>query len=212
MAGTITALEVQTKRKDRVSVFLDGRFAFGVKDIVAARLRIGQRLTDDDIAGLKERDAFEEAYNRALNYLSYRPRSTAEVEWNLRDKGVPDALIEAVIERLRRAGLLDDSEFAAYWVEQRERFKPRSARMIRHELRQKGVASDDIDEAVQDLDEVDSARRLAARRAKRYAHLQRDEFWRKLIGYLQRRGFRYGTIKPIVEELWQEIEHASTDT
>lgn len=212
MAGTITELRVQKKRKDRVSVYLDGRYAFGVKDIVAARLRVGQRLTDEDIAGLKEQDAFEEAYHSALNFLSYRPRSTAEVTWNLRKKDVPDPIIEAVIERLTRAGLLDDESFAEYWVEQRERFKPRSARMLRHELRQKGVASEHIDRATRDLDEADSARRLANKRARRYVHLERDEFWRKMVGYLQRRGFRYGTIKPIVQELWQEIKRDNSDS
>ncbi|MBS1251146.1 MAG: Regulatory protein RecX [Anaerolineales bacterium] len=212
MAGTITELRVQKKRKDRVSIYLDGHYAFGAKDIVAARLRVGQRLTDDDIAGLKEQDAFEEAYNSALNFLSYRPRSTAEVTWNLRGKGVPDAIIEAVTERLTRAGLLGDLSFAEYWVEQRERFKPRSARMLRHELRQKGVAAADIDQALQGLDEADSASRLANKRVRRYAHLDREEFWRKMVGYLQRRGFRYGTIKPIVQDLWQEIEHAKSDS
>lgn len=212
MAGTITELRVQQRRKDRVNVYLDGHFAFGVKDIVAARLRVGQTLTEGDIAGLKEQDAFEEAYNSALNFLSYRPRSTAEVTWNLRGKGVPDPLVEAVVERLARAGLVDDETFAEYWIEQRERFKPRSARMLRHELRQKGVAADVIDQALEGLDEADSARRLAGKRVRRYAHLERGEFWQKMVGYLQRRGFRYGTIKPIVQELWQEIEHANSDS
>ncbi len=211
MAGTITSLQAQKKRKDRVSVFLDGQYAFGVKDIVAARLRVGQKLSDEEIAGLKDQDAFEEAYNSALHFLSYRPRSTTEVEWNLRGKGVPDVMIEGVIERLTHAGLLNDLDFAEYWVEQRERFKPRSARMLRHELKQKGIASQYIDQALQGLDEADSARRLARKRVRRYAHLEREEFRRKMIGYLQRRGFRYPTIKPIVEELWQEIIHADND-
>lgn len=211
MAGTITELRVQKKRQNRVSVYLDGQYAFSVKAIVAARLRVGQDLTDNDIASLKERNAFEEAYHSALNFLSYRPRSTAEVKWNLQDKEIPDVIIQAVIERLTRAGLLDDSNFAEYWVEQREQFKPRSARMLRYELKQKGVASHHIDAALQDLDETESARRLAAKRVHRYTHLAREEFWRKMVGYLQRRGFHYQIIKPIVEELWQEIEHANFD-
>jgi regulatory protein len=212
MAGTVTALRVQKKRQNRVNVYLDGHYAFGLKDIVAARLRIGQQLTDDEIADLKQQDTFEEAYNSALNFLSYRPRSTAEIRLNLQRKAVPDPLIEDVIERLSRAGLLDDAGFAEYWVEQRERFKPRSAQMLRYELRQKGVASHNIEQALQGLDEADSARRLAGQRAHRYAHLEREAFWHKMVGYLQRRGFRHETIKPIIEELWQEIEHANSDS
>jgi regulatory protein len=212
MAGTITALTVQKKRKDRVNVYLDGQFGFGVQDIVASRLRVGQRLSDDDIARLEEEDAFEKAYNSALGFLSYRPRSEAEVQRNLRGKDIPDPIIGAVLERLAHAGFLNDEEFAEYWVEQRERFKPRSARMLRHELRQKGVAAQHIDSAVDTVDEAESARRLAVKRAARYTHLDREAFWQKLAGYLQRRGFRYATIKPILQELWQEIEDANSES
>ena len=42
MAGTITALEYQKKNRDRVSVYLDGRFAFGLPALVAAHLARGQ--------------------------------------------------------------------------------------------------------------------------------------------------------------------------
>ncbi|MFQ5593375.1 MAG: RecX family transcriptional regulator [Anaerolineae bacterium] len=212
MAGTITELRAQQKRKDRVNVYLDGQYAFGIKDLLAARLRVGQQLTDDDIANLKRDDAFEEAYNRALNYLSYRPRSSAEVRRNLQKKQTPNSVVEAVVERLTRAGLLDDAVFAEYWVEQREQFKPRSPQMLRHELRMKGIAPEHIDRAIRDLDEGASARRLAGERARRYAHLERKEFWRKMAGYLQRRGFRYHIIQPIIEDLWQEIEHADPDS
>jgi regulatory protein len=212
MAGTITDLQLQKKRRDRVNVYLDGEFAFGLKDIVAARLQVGQLLSDADIAGLKEQDAYEETYHRALNFLSYRPRSTAEVRRRLHDKAIPDAVTEAVIERLTVAGLLDDSSFAEYWVEQRERFKPRSAQMIRHELRQKGVASYEIEMALDDLDETESARRLAAQRIHRYEHLEHDEFKRQLAGYLHRRGFRYETIESIIRELWQERRHGGSDS
>ncbi len=212
MTGTITALRVQKRRKGRVNVYLDGQYAFGVANIVAAQLRVGQQLTGDDIADLRQQDALEEAYNRALNFLSYRPRSTAEVRRNLRKYQAPDSLIEAVVERLEGAGLLNDADFAEYWVEQRERFRPRSPRMLRQELREKGVASQHIEQAIQDLDEAASAHRLAGERAHRYAHLEREEFWRKMAGYLQRRGFRYHTIQSIIEELWQELEHANRDS
>lgn len=193
-------------------MYLDGRYAFGVKDIVAAGLRIGQHLTDDEIAELKEKDEFEKAYNSALNFLSYRPRSTAEVERNLRDKGMPAPLIEAVVDRLRRAGLLDDLNFAKYWVEQRERFKPRSAQMLRYELKQKGIAAHHIAEALKGLDEAASARRLVRQRAHRYAGAEREEFWRKMVSYLQRRGFHYQIIASVVEEVWQELKHGDADS
>jgi regulatory protein len=77
MAGTITALRFQKRNKNRVNVYLDGQFAFGLVAIEAARLRVGQTLSDNDVARLQMRDEVERAYERALNFLSYRPRSEA---------------------------------------------------------------------------------------------------------------------------------------
>jgi regulatory protein len=57
MAGTITALRFQKRNKDRVNVYLDGQFAFGLAAIEAVRLRVGQTLSDDDVARLQRRPA-----------------------------------------------------------------------------------------------------------------------------------------------------------
>jgi len=127
MAGTITALRFQKRNKDRVNVYLDGQFAFGLTAIEAVRLRVGQMLSDDDVARLQVQDEVERAYERALYFLSYRPRSEAEVRRNLRKKNVEDRVAEVVVERLTRTGLLDDQEFARYWVESRLQFNRRLA-------------------------------------------------------------------------------------
>mgnify|MGYP000194439395 CR=1 FL=1 len=199
--GTITALRFQKHNQNRVSVYIDGQFAFGLAAIEAARLRVGQELSDEDVARLKERDEVERSHERALNFLSYRPRSTTEVRRNLRRKNVADEIIEEVIERLERAGLLDDVEFARYWVENRMQFKPRGVRALRHELRQRGVSDAVIAEVLQDFDEEAAARKAAQAGARRLAHLEPAEFRRKLGGYLTRRGFSYAVTGPLIEEM-----------
>ncbi len=201
MAGKITALRFQKRNKDRVNVYVDERFAFGLAAIEAVRLRVGQVLSDDDVAQLQGRDRVEKAYERALNFLSYRPRSEVEVRRNLRKKDVEDEVIEVVVERLRRAGLVDDSEFARYWVENRVQFKPRGARALHYELREKGIADSIIADALADLDEESAARQVAKAGARRMAHLQARDFRRKLSAYMARRGFSYAVIAPLVEEL-----------
>ena len=201
MAGKITALHFQKRNKDRVNVYVDERFAFGLAAIEAARLRVGQVLSDDDVAQLQGRDRVGKAYERALNFLSYRPRSEVEVRRNLRKKDVEDEVIGAVIERLTRAGLVDDSEFARYWVENRVQFKPRGARALHYELRKKGIADSIIADALADLDEELAARQVAEAGARRLAHLQARDFRRKLSAYMARRGFSYAVIAPLVEEL-----------
>ncbi len=204
MTREITALRVQKRNKDRVNVYLDGQFAFGLAAIEAAHLQIGQTLDDEQITGLRHRDEIERAYERALNYLSYRPRSEWEVERNLRDKDVQDSVIEVVTGRLTRAGLLDDKEFARYWVDNRMRFNPRGLRGLRHELRQRGVSHSIIDETLATLDVEAAARQAAEVGARRYSQAAPRDFRRKLQAYLARRGFSYAVIKPLVQEKLEE--------
>jgi regulatory protein len=206
----ITALKVQKKRRSRISVFLDGRYALGLQATVAARLSVGQTLSADEIDELQQQDELEAAYDRTLNYLSYRPRSCAETQRYLQQRGVSPATAEAVIERLLRAGLLDDEAFAKYWVENREQFRPRGAYGLRSELRQKGVPKTAIESAIVGIDESASAYRAAQRRAQRLGHLDYATFRRRLGGFLSRRGFGYGTVKDTVNRLWQE-HHGSAD-
>jgi regulatory protein len=201
MAGTITALVVQKRNKERVNVYLDGEFAFGLAMIEALKLHKGQTLTDEDIARLKTLDEIEKAHERALNYLSYRPRSVDEVRRNLSGK-YPEPAVEAVIDRLERAGLLNDREFARFWVENRDQFKPRSERALRYELRQKGVGDADIDLALESIDEADAARRAAEGRVRRYRNADEKTFRKRMSDFLARRGFSYGIIRDVVDQLW----------
>ena len=204
MTREITALKFQKRNKDRVNVYLDGAFAFGLTAVEAVQLHVGQTLTSDEIAQLQLKDGVERAYERALNYLSYRPRSEAEVRRNLREKDVEDLVIDEVIERLARAGLLDDGEFARYWVENRARFNPRGLRGLRYELRRRGVSRDDIERALDKFDVEAAACKVANAGARRFSQETPRDFRRKLKAYMARRGFSYALIKPLVEEKLEE--------
>lgn len=201
MAGRITALEPQKRARDRVNVYLDGDFAFGLAGFVAANLKIGSQLSDEAIAELKAADGVERAHNRALDYLSYRPRSEAEVQAYLLGKDFPDDVVEEVLGRLSRAGLVDDAEFARYWSDNRARFRPRGKRMLQYELRQKGVVSSAIDEALDDYDEVSAVQKVAREQARRLKHLPPDTFRRRLHGRLARRGFSNDLIQEALDTL-----------
>jgi regulatory protein len=166
---------------------------------------VGQTLSDDDVTRLKRRDEVERAYERALNFLSYRPRSEAEVRRNLRKKKVEDGVVEVVVERLARAGLLDDGEFARYWVENRLQFNPRGARALRHELWKKGVPDSIIADTLAGFDEEAAARKAAEAGARRLARLEPRDFRRRLGSYLARRGFSYAVIEPLVGEMLDAV-------
>jgi regulatory protein len=204
--GKITALKYQKKNRDRVSVYLDGQFAFGLPAIVAASLKSGQSLSEAEIEALRQQGVVEGAYDRALNYLSYRPRSRAEIVTYLEGRDVPGGQIEEVVERLERAGLLDDDAFARYWVENRERFRPRGLHALRYELRRKGINDEVIERALASIDVSSSAYRAAEAKARQLQHLDPATFRRKLLDYLARRGFEYEVAKDATERHWIELK------
>ena len=199
---TITNLTLQKRNKNRVNVYLDGEYAFSLQKITAAYLRIGQTLDEAKIAELHHGDSYERAKEAALRLIEIRPRSVAEVRRRLRDKGYEDDIIEKAVTRLQELALLDDDAFARYWVEQRDTFKPRSSRALSQELREKGLGREAIEVALTDVDDDDAALRAGQKKARSLAHLPQEEFNKKLGGYLQRRGFHYGTVKAVLEQLW----------
>ncbi len=110
--GKITALKVQKRNSNRVNVYLDNEFAFGLARIIAAWLHLGQELSADKIASLQSQDAGEVAYQKALHFISYRPRSEVEVRNKLAENGAEPQIIETVMARLQTAQLVGDEQFA----------------------------------------------------------------------------------------------------
>ena len=200
----ITALEVQKRNPNRVNIYLDGEFAFGLARIVAAWLRTGQELSDEKIEQLQAEDARERAFQQAMLFLSYRARSESEIRQNLRKHEIPEAVIEQTLERLRQDGLANDTQFARAWVENRTVFRPRSRRLMAMELRQKGLNEEAVSSAVESVDDEALAYEAAQKRAARFKGLEWNEFRKKLSDFLARRGFSYSVIAPVVTRIWNE--------
>ncbi|GAC1397324.1 MAG: RecX family transcriptional regulator [Chloroflexota bacterium] len=190
----ITALQSQEHDSARVSVYLDGRFGFDASLLlVSARgLVAGMEISPEEVDALMHDAEVENAYEKALGFLSYRPRSTREIQdYFKKRKADPDVTL-AVVEKLERSGLLNDGEFARYWVENRQTFQPRGSRALRAELRGKGVGNDAIDEALQTFtDEEETAYRAGLKKATSLASLGERDFFQKVVAFLQRRGFPY---------------------
>jgi regulatory protein len=205
MSGEITALRVQQRNKERVNVELDGSYAFSVTLLEAARLQVGQRLTPEEIAALQARDEVERAYDRALRFLGYRPRSEAEVVRYLAKKEIAAPVQDEVLARLWRLQLIDDEAFARFWVESRERSRPSGRIALSVELRQKGVEDAIIEHVLEDLDQEKSAYRAIEKHARRYYGLTRKQAEQKAGAFLVRRGFPYSVAKATVKRLVSEL-------
>ena len=209
MTMKITAIEPQKRNPQRVNVYLDGAFAFGLTRITAAWLQTGQDISDEKITTLQAEDASEIAYQKALHFLSYRPRSSREIRQNLLRRGIALPQVEETLTRLQCAGLVNDLEFARAWVENRSTFQPRSKIALRMELRRKGLEDDVIQPVLDESVDDDTLALAAARKyARRLVGLELQEFRLKLVGYLARRGFSYPTLTPVIPKVWRELHSA----
>lgn len=149
---------------------------------------------------------YDEAMDAACGFLSFRPRSEAEVRRRLMRR-FPAELVDRVIEALRSKNYLDDEEFARQWRLNRERFHPRGRRVLKQELSRFGVTREVIDQALLGLEEEENAYRAGLKLAIRLMSKDctQEDLSRKLSPYLQRRGFAYSLARDTVNRLWLEL-------
>jgi len=207
----ITALKMQVRDKDRVNVFVDGKYRFSLDITQVAELGIknGAEYSEEELVELENESQFGKLYTRSLEYALIRPRSQREMRDYLyrktRDtrtkmgdikKGVSVELTERVFQRLLEKGYLNDEKFAQFWVENRNVRKGSSLRKLQSELQAKGVDSATIQKVLGDTDrtDIEELRKIIAKKARRYDDEQ------KLMMYLARQGFRYDDIKEALQE------------
>ena len=205
----ITAIEVQERRKDRRSIFVDGKFVVGVDENVVADLglRVGQQFSEEELTAVVREELLSKAKERALNLLSYRSRSRTELARRLGRAGYDEDIVEETLSRLENAGLVDDAQFSQGWVNSRVSVKGLGKARVRWELRQKGVASEVVEEALSSV-EPEEERELAADAARRRWEKDNDPDLRakrrRVASFLQRQGFDWQTVSEVLENLSRE--------
>ncbi|TAK29372.1 MAG: hypothetical protein EPO21_21580 [Chloroflexota bacterium] len=211
--AVITSIKPNRGARGRVSVFLDGRFFCSMLESIAEQhgLQEGGEVEIEDLHLLQEVDAYAQALDAAVRYLSYRPRSEREVRMRLRRGNFAPEHVERVLETLRRYGYVDDAGFARYWKEARDQFSPRGSRLVAMELRQKGIDRDVIEDVVDDEQDDEHAYTAARKKAQQLRALPYPDFRQRLGSYLARRGFDYDVISDVVQRLWREREGSAED-
>ncbi|OGO31304.1 MAG: hypothetical protein A2Z29_08890 [Chloroflexi bacterium RBG_16_56_11] len=202
----ITGLKAIKGREKRIEVSLDSGLTVELLAGVALEegLRVGQPVTDAGLVSLAAHDRFQRCLNAAVRFLGYRPRSEADLKQRLRKHGFDTDCIEKALARLRERGLIDDTEFARFWKDNRNTFRPRSRRLVRLELQRQGLDRDIIEQITSEIDDGDAAYRAALARAKRLPLTDFQGFRRQLGQYLLRRGFGWDIIETTVTRVWQE--------
>jgi len=201
----ITRIEAQKKNPRRRSVFIDGKFAFGLDEEVVSKLGLEKEeaLTESRIEEILGQKSENEAKNVALKFLSFRRRTEKEIKDKLKKKGFDERTIKSTIEKLKEYDLINDFEFATAWVKERLADKPRGKKLLKHELWKKGVKKDVIDQVTEELcqDEDKSASKLLEKIKKRYRNLEPEVARRRMLSLLLRRGFSYENAKNALTHL-----------
>jgi len=211
MSKTITQIAVQKKRKNRCSIFLDDEFAFGLDQDVVLRfgLKKGDVLDEKRIEEILLSEERKSAKDRALKFLSYRDRSEKEILTKLKDVGYDESVIEWVITDLKRLKFIDDKRFASSFAQSQMITRPMGEFFLKRELKQKGVATELIEQTIEKVyeekDQLTVAMELAEQRKTRFKNLDEIKAKKRVSDFLLRRGFSWDIVSQILEN-WNELE------
>jgi len=154
-------------------------------------------------------ELLQRCLDSAYRYLSYRPRSEAEIMQCLKRRGFDSEVVEKAIAKLKEQNLIDDVAFAQFWKSNRLSFKPKSRRLIVKELKDKKIAPEVIEQVTQDIDDEANAYKLGSSRMHTMGELNYLDFYRRLSSYLSYRGFSYAVIRQTLSRLWEEKKQIS---
>ncbi len=202
----VTKIEQQKGHKNRVSIFLDGEFAFGLHQnlLVDFDLFRGKRLSEKTIASILKAEERYTAKERAFRWLSFRSRSRKEIEQKLRQAKFGEEAIQFTLNELERLRFLDDAGFARLFAHDRLLRHPMGRRLLEKELRQKGIDPEIIAEVLREVyeetSEFEMAVRLLQKKAGQFVRLEPRKARQKAVRFLSQRGFDWETIQGALEE------------
>jgi regulatory protein len=168
---------------------------------------------DNDVedASVREDDPRTLAREICLRLLTFGPRTRAQLADALRKRGIPDDAADDVLGRYTEVGLIDDAAFARAWVESRHHGRGLSGRALSAELRRRGVADEEIRDAVAELSpdaEVAAATCLVQQRLAGTRGHSPEVRTRRLAGMLARKGYPAGLAFRVIREA---LEAEGTD-
>jgi regulatory protein len=199
----ITKIESQ-RNEERVNIYLNGEFAFGLMKEIQYKydLNEGMNIDKEYIDTVLMEEEQSKANNCALRFLAYRQRSEKEIIDKLKKKGFEDKFIENTLVYLKHYGLVDDIEFAKSFMKDKINLNKYGPQRIKYELYKKGISQEIIEGVLEeDEDEYSRALKLAKKKMSSYKNDDRNAIYRKLGGFLQRKGYSYDSISKILKEL-----------
>ncbi len=198
----ITAITPQKHDPKRCNIEVDGRFFCGMQliTVMEHRLKAGAVVTEEELSSLQLEGEKQTALDKALSHISASMKTEREIRDFLRRKGYLQDVSDYVVEKMKGYGFLDDAAYAKAYAESAG--KRKGGRLIRMELRKKGVADDAIDGALDSLEE-DGAARAALEKYMRGKPADQKTM-QKAYAHLLSKGFDYDTAKGALQAFFAE--------
>lgn len=203
----ITSIEPQ-KNKNRVNVYVDNLFSIGIEDELRYKykLEVDMEVDDNFIKDVLKAEEQNKVTSHALNLLSYRQRSEKEIYLALKRKGFEENYIRYSINYCMENNYLNDKDFAISFINDKLNLNKLGPERIRYELNLKGISKDIIDDLlIIDFDEqYETAMELAQKKLPSYRKDDSNTIYRKLSGFLQRKGYSYDVISKVIRQVLKD--------
>lgn len=196
--AVIAKITVQKRNKERYNIFLDHgqgeEYAFSVDEVVliSHNLKKGLEIDKAELEKIIYEDHIRKGYQQAINFLSYRMRSTKEVADYLEKKEIEEEVSLIIQRRLQEQGYLNDNQFAKAFVQSRVNLALKGPIKIKQELIEKGVSEKDIEDSLtlfNEEDQIVKAIKLIEKNDRAKARISKKEQYRKTYINLLSKGF-----------------------
>lgn len=202
----ITKVEYQKKNKDRVNIYLDDEFAFGLdlNTMIKYSLSKNMELDDDFISEILITENEKKALNYAVSILGRSPKSEKEIRDKLTEKGYEKVTIDNIIHKLKTNKYIDDENYSELFIRDKINISKYGKRKIQERLYQKGIDKEIIQDKLKDISNEDEIQRAMELGEKKLRTLTKEEPLKrkmKIYNYLLNKGFEYETIKKAVSNI-----------
>lgn len=197
--GKITRLEVQARHKDRVNLYINDVFVTGLTLDTAVKngLKIGKDVDEKFVVDMIFDSEKQSAFNKTANYMKSSIKTVKQIKEYLNKKGYDEAVINAVVEKLKEYKYLDDSQYVTAFVNTNK--SKYGVRKLREKLKQKGVADENLSVLDDYEEDVDALKKVAE---KYMSHKEKTpENYNKLYRFLAMRGYNFDDINACVNEI-----------
>jgi len=150
--------------------------------------------------------ARQRTFDRAVNLLTYKPRSIAELRARLLEKDwTTPEIVDAVLEKLKEYNYLNDEQFAKSFAASQIRQKPIGKRVLKQKLAMKKLDKETVEEALEkvleETPEEEIIERAIEKRLRLKGKPETREDAKKFYDYLLRQGFSYDLVSNKMREI-----------